>query len=174
MKSGAFINPKMLVKETITLDLQFICDISNISCFNKRKEKPRLRNIDLFYSKIPEEIKIVGIADSSLYHQIDDKKRYKKQYLNSKIITEAPAGYKADGFILTYAFDNNTLIISNDQFKEYEFIPQDWLKKHRIGFMIISEQFYFENPIELIIEKIIGQNDLKTKLSLEEKVEVSE
>ena len=139
---------------------RIIGDISNIACYNKRNENPKLHYIDLFFSTIPENIEIIGFADCSLYHQIDDKIRYKNEYLIQKKIIEAPAHFRADGFILTYALENNISIISNDQFKTYSFVSQEWLGSHRIGFMIINKQLIFEKPIYLMFNEL---NELKNK-----------
>lgn len=129
-----------------------IADISNIAHYNCRRAQPRLQNIDLLFSTIPDEIELIGIADCSLYHQIDDKKRYKKEYLIPKLIFEAPAGCRADNFILTYALKNNCYILSNDRFEGYSFISKEWLDAHRIIFMIINDQLIFQRSEDLIFE----------------------
>ena len=131
-----------------------VCDIANIACFNKRKEKPRLSYIDLVYERLGKLYNLIGIADNCLYHTIDEKKRYKAEYLNRKIIFEAPAKIAADVFILEYAKINNCYILSNDLFGEYKQYERKWVKSHRIPFMIIDEQlmvafnheFYNEIP----------------------------
>ena len=144
---------------------KIVVDISNIASYNKRNEKPKLSYIDLLFSTIPKEIGIIGIADCSLYHQIDDQPQYKKEYLIPKRIVEAPARFRADGFILTYAHENNINIITNDRFENYSFIPSEWLNSHRIGFMIIKEQLIFEKPISLMFNNI---SELKNKNNITE------
>ena len=125
-----------------------VCDISNIACFNKRNGKPKIGYIDILFNSIPKDYKIIGIADNSLYHQIDDQKRYKTEYLISKLIFEAPAGVAADIFILKCATEHQCLIISNDLFREYSLISKNWLKNHRIGFMIIDHNLFFTQNLE--------------------------
>ena len=129
-----------------------IADISNIAYSNSRGAQPKLKNIDLLFSTIPDEIEFIGIADISLYHQIDDQLRYKKEYLTPKLIIEAPARTRADDFILTYAAKNDCYILSNDRFEEYSFISKDWIDTHRINFMIINNQLIFQRPEHLIFE----------------------
>lgn len=129
-----------------------ITDISNLVYYNSRGDQPKLKNIDFLFSTIPENIELIGIADSSLYHQIDDKVRYKKEYLIPKLIIEAPARTRADDFILTYATKNDCYILSNDRFEGYSFISKDWIDTHRISFMIINNQLIFQRPEHLIFE----------------------
>lgn len=101
----------------------------------------------MLFSVIPKDYEIVGIADCSLYHNIDDKMRYKKDYLIPKLIYEAPAGIAADYFILTYAIDIEAKILSNDRFCEYGFVSEKWLKEHQIKYMIIQNQLIFQEPM---------------------------
>lgn len=129
-----------------------IADISNIAHYNCRGAQPRQQNIDLLFSTIPDEIELISIADCSLYHKIDDKKNYKKDYLIPKLIIESPSRTRADDFILTYAAKNNCYILSNDRFEGYSFISKDWVDNHRISFMIINNQLIFQCPEHLIFD----------------------
>ncbi|MGQ4876214.1 MAG: hypothetical protein ACP6IY_19270 [Promethearchaeia archaeon] len=153
---------------------ELICDISNIASFNKRNSYAKIEYIDLLFSTIPSEVKIIGIADCSLYHQINDKIRYKKDYLIPKLILEAPAGVSADIFILKYAIERDALILSNDGFSEYKFIPTGWLELHQIKFMIINNLLIFDKPISSIlknnqsmemetisVDKLINRNEIE-------------
>jgi len=161
----------------IIIKKEIICDISNVACYNKRNEKPKLKYIDLLYNKIPDKFELIGIADCSLYHQIDEKKRYKREYLNTKLILEAPASTRADDFILPFAYINENLIISNDRFKQYDFISEDWLKTHRISFMIINDQLILQRPLRASSkDNIESQQKINTnlflKISISKKKEV--
>jgi len=129
-----------------------IADISNIAHYNCRGAQPRQQNIDLLFSTIPDEIELISIADCSLYHKIDDREKYKKEYLIPKLIIESPARTRADDFILTYAAKNNCYILSNDRFEGYSFISKDWVDNHRISFMIINNQLIFQCPERLIFD----------------------
>jgi hypothetical protein len=142
-----------------------VCDISNIACFNKQKAKPKLGYIDLVFSMIPHEFELIAIADRSLYFQINHKKKYKREYLLSKKILEAPAGIAADIFILHYALQHDSLIISNDKFREYTFLNQKWLDNHCIPYMIISNQLYLgKNTMQTYQE----QNEFSTQMEQSE------
>ena len=129
---------------------ELVCDISNIASFNKRNNCPKLKYIDFLFVTIPKEIEIFGIADCYLYHQIDDKERYKKEYLIQKLILEAPAGIAADNFILTYALEKDAGILSNDRFTQYDFVSEKWLGEHQIKFMFIKNQLILQEPISIL------------------------
>jgi len=132
---------------------ELVCDISNIASFNKRYNYPKIVYIDLLFATIPKEIEITGIADCSLYHQINDKKRSKVEYLTPRLIFEAPAGFAADNFILVYALRKDAVILSNDRFAEYEFALKEWLKEHRIRFMIIKNQLILQKPLGILFKE---------------------
>lgn len=141
-------------KKITTVSIQIVSDISSIAWFNCRGGKPKIKNIDLMYESIQKEFKIIGIADSSLYHKIDNKKEYKEKYLETKIIIEAPAYVPADIYIIKFALKNESYILSNDTFKEFDFFDKNWMKTQRITFMIIENQFFIFNPqINTQIEK---------------------
>ncbi len=146
-----------------------VCDISNVAFFNKRNDKPKLENINLLFVSIPRDIETVGIADCALYHQIDSKKQYKTKYLIPKIIFEAPAEIEADDFILSYAKENNALILSNDRYRQYDIVSEEWLREHQIRFMIIENQFYFEQKFVKLVEEVSNENFYELNKVLREK-----
>jgi len=153
---------------------KLVCDISNIASFNKRNNNPKMKYIDLLFATIPKEIEIVGIADCSLFHQLDDNERYKKEYLLPKLILEAPAGIAADNFILTYALQKNALILSNDRFTQYDFVSEEWLEEHRIRFMIIKDQLILQQPVEFAFNDSLTieiNSDIREMSKIEEKIE---
>ena len=146
-----------------------VCDISNVAFFNKRNDKPKLEYIDLLFASIPRDIETVGIADCALYHQINNKKLYKTKYLIPKIIFEAPAEIEADDFILSYAKENNALILSNDRYRQYYIVSEDWLREHQIRFMIIENQLYFEQKFATLVKEISNENSYELNKILREK-----
>ena len=146
-----------------------VCDISNVAFFNKRNDKPKLEYINLLFASIPGDIETVGIVDCALYHQIDNKKLYKTKYLIPKIIFEAPAEIEADDFILSYAKENNALILSNDRYRQYDIVSKEWLREHQIRFMIIENQFYFEQKFVKLVEEVFNENFYELNKILREK-----
>ncbi len=141
-------------------NIKMIADISNIASFNKRNDKPKLEYIDLLYTSVPKDVETISIADCALYHQIDSKELYKAKYLIPKIIFEAPAGIQADDFILSYAKEKDALILSNDRFKQYDIVSKTWLREHQIRFMIIENQFHFEQRFVNLIKEVLNENFL--------------
>jgi len=142
--------------EVIIIKKELITDIANIACFNMREQTAKLVYIDALYKIFPKDIEIIGIADMSLFWKIDERIRYKGEYLIPKRIIEAPSKTKADEFILNYAMEKNAFILSNDQYREFDFVPEDWLEEHRISFMFIKGKLVFQNPLNDLINKILG------------------
>jgi tetratricopeptide (TPR) repeat protein len=88
--------------------------------------------------------KYVILCDRSLYYTIDNKKEYKLLIKNGRIF-ETPGGTEADHFILNYAKENNSFIISNDRFREFKkFFGSAWLNKRLITFKTIKDTLYFD------------------------------
>jgi len=100
--------------------LKVIIDASNLAHYQIEEDsKPKLNNI-LSAVNILEKNghEFVILADASLKHEIDDKKKY-KILLEEKAIEEAPSGTDADHFILKLAEEENAKILSNDYFREF-------------------------------------------------------
>jgi hypothetical protein len=138
-------SPRRHILLMITNTKNYVCDISNIASFNQRMVKPKLHYVDALFDTMPNNYKIIAIADNSLYRKIDEKKRYKSDYLSTQKVIEAPAKCAADIFILQYAWINDSLIISNDLFREYKQYSREWIGSHRISFMFINSQIYFSD-----------------------------
>ncbi|MFX1350371.1 MAG: hypothetical protein ACFE92_17000, partial [Promethearchaeota archaeon] len=96
--------------------------------------------------------------DASLIHRINDKGRLENLYETGKII-QCPSRLKADDLIIEYAsrHPEQTIIISNDCFKEYEIRSLLLLK-----FAIIFEEFItipkIRDYLELTVKKTVGKN----------------
>jgi len=86
----------------------------------------------------------ITLCDRSLNYTIDDKKTYRELVDKGKIV-ETPGGTEADHFILKYAKKNDSFIISNDLFREFESIfGKHWIREKRISFKIINDTLYFD------------------------------
>ena len=98
--------------------------------------------------------KIFIFCDASLRHFIDNQGDC-FNLLRKKIICETPAGIKADEFILNFCLKHeNALIVSNDLFKRYlrQLPNKYWLKKKRIGFIIIKKEILLIPMLENVLE----------------------
>ncbi len=123
------------------------------------KNRPQLSNLTIMVGNLEdigikkEQIKV--FCDATLKHYIDRQKQY--LYLRRKnIIQECPAGIKADKFILSYCLKNpNSLIISNDLFREYYNQLPDvyWISKKRIAFMKINKEFIFVPMSDKLVDR---------------------
>ena len=144
----------------IIIKKELIADIANIACFNMREQTAKLAYIDALYTIFPKCIEIIGIADVSLFRKMKERFRYKREYLIPKRVIEAPSKTKADEFILNYAMEKNAFILSNDQYREYDFISEDLLEEYRISFMFIKGKLVFQYPLNDLINKILGDQEV--------------
>ncbi len=101
-------------------------DASNVAHFGRKTDaKPSLEYI----IKAAEALKKLGyepvlIADASLRHEIDQKEEFNK-LLDEDKVKQVPSGTTADHFILKMAEDEDSKILSNDVFREYNDEFQD-------------------------------------------------
>jgi len=107
--------------------LYIIIDGSNVA-FHKRthKKKARFQNLQILinflrYLEKKYPIRWDIIIDASLRHYINDQRKLEESISTGKII-QCPSKVEADCFILEFfkLHSNNTVIISNDNFKEYQ------------------------------------------------------
>ncbi|MDR2967183.1 MAG: Zc3h12a-like ribonuclease [Methanobacteriaceae archaeon] len=100
--------------------MKVIIDASNLAYYQiEENSKPKLNNILSAVNVLEKNgSEFVIIADASLKHEIDDKKKF-KILLDEKAIEEVPSGTDADHFILNLAEEENAKILSNDLFREF-------------------------------------------------------
>ncbi len=91
---------------------------------------------------IPED-NIISYTDSNLYYNIDLPREY-SSLVNKKKIIPVPAGIKGDVAIISYCLRNpNSLIISNDLFREYfKYLPKNWIIHKRVTVILTKGEFY--------------------------------
>lgn len=86
----------------------------------------RIKNLEILINyleklkeKFPIEYEI--LTDATLRYRIDLKEKLESYYKTGKII-QCPSGIKADYFIIEYfnRYPEETIIISNDNFSNYE------------------------------------------------------
>lgn len=86
----------------------------------------RIKNLEILINyleklkeKFPIEYEI--LTDATLRYRIDLKEKLESHYKTGKII-QCPSGIKADYFIIEYfnRYPEETIIISNDNFSDYE------------------------------------------------------
>jgi hypothetical protein len=100
------------------------------------------------------------IADASLRHEIDEKERF-NVLLEEGTVQQVPAGTTADHFILKIAYDENSKILSNDNFREFNDEFQDIANK-RIPFSFVDDKISIGSSskpkkVKNILQKICTQ-----------------
>lgn len=106
--------------------LYIIVDGSNIALSRRTKKKrAKFHNLELIIGLLRklEESRQIGweiVIDANLRHRIDNKEALEK-LIKTGVITQCPKKIKADEFIIEFfnRHPENTIIISNDCFDEY-------------------------------------------------------
>jgi hypothetical protein len=134
------------IKTIKTEKTKIIPDLSNIVNYHsKNGEGAKIELFHKMQAKLMElgflKENIVNFCDMSLLYTIDDKDELKK-LIKSGEIHPAPAGSRADDFILSFAQSHPaSMIISNDNFRDYKAeVRKEWLKEHRIAFMFVEDE----------------------------------
>ena len=139
---------------------KILIDGSNVAFFQRnKKKKAKVENLEILLNFLENintkfNIEYQTFIDASLIYKIDDLKKTDEMIQIGKII-QCPSGLKADDFIIEYALRHpeETIIISNDCFKEYDIRNIMLLK-----FAIIFDEFLtipkIKNIIDLINNKI--------------------
>ena len=147
------------------LKFSFILDGSNIARDNPNSKNASIRDVIRCKKKLQKMgvpiDNIFIIFGAGLRHHIParDKDRY-EELLRERTINQAPAGRDDDWFIIQYAKDHNSYIISNDRYLEYrEKFPEykRFLKSHSIRYSVIGNDIIFEEGFKDKLETIIAQ-----------------
>ena len=143
--------------------MKVIVDASNVAHFGKDKEGEKAR-LDYLLKSV-EALEKLGyqpfpIADASLRHEIDEKERF-NVLLEEGTVQQVPAGTTADHFILKIAYDENSKILSNDNFREFNDEFQDIANK-RIPFSFVDDKISIGSSskpkkVKNILQKICTQ-----------------
>jgi len=113
----------------------------------------RIKNLEILINyleklkeKFPIEYEI--LTDATLRYRIDLKEKLESYYKTGKII-QCPSGVKADYFIIDYfnRYPEETIIISNDNFSDYEKTNLTICK-----FVIIFDEIIFKPDLNEILD----------------------
>ncbi len=107
--------------------MKVLVDGSNIAFFVRNEQKKaKIDTLEIlikYIKKISEEygIEYQVITDASLKYRIDNRNKLENYYKCGEII-DCPKGVQADDFLIEYAkrYPDNTVIISNDCFRDYD------------------------------------------------------
>ena len=139
-----------------------IVDGSNVAFYKRTaKKKAKFANLEIikkFLENISKEFPIFWeiLVDASLQYRIDDRDALEKSIKKGKI-SQCPDKIEADNFILEFhnRHPQNTLIISNDNFKEYE--DKDGIKIFK--FMILFDEIIISPDIDEYLKQIIPSSE---------------
>jgi hypothetical protein len=154
------------------IPFSFILDGSNIARNNLNSKKALLRDVlrcknKLINMGIPDRY-IFIIFGSSLWHHIPNRdKQDFNLLLQDRNVNQAPAGQDDDWYIIRYAMDNDSYIITNDRYLEYRERSKDFadfIKSHLIHYNILGNNIQFEEGFEEKVSKLITENKAKSKI----------
>ena len=148
------------------LAFSFILDGSNIARNNRNTKNASIRDVVKCKKKlqkmgIPEK-NILIIFGAGLRHYIPtrDKELY-ESLLQERTNSQAPAGRDDDWFIIQYAYNHNSYIITNDRYLEYrEKSPsyKHFIDSHSIRYSVIGTDIIFEEGFKDKLKTIIAKN----------------
>lgn len=128
--------------------LEYVLDVPNICGLETNfNSKPKISNFTKLIGYLKKlnicEEKIISYTDSNLYYKIDLPREYSSLVKDKKIIP-VPAGIKGDVAIISYCLRNpNSLIISNDLFREYyQYLPINWIINKGVTVLLVKGEFY--------------------------------
>jgi Zc3h12a-like ribonuclease protein len=126
-----------------------LVDGSNVA-HSSEGEQALLSNITAVCDKLREEgYEPLVLVDATLRHQIDDKLSYER-LVESGSIRQVPSGTDADYFILSFARELDTAIVSNDRFRDRRKAFPDAAKR-LIRYMVVKG--------EVVLERRTGRRD---------------
>ncbi len=120
-----------------------VVDITNVLNLDKDENQTlKVENI----IKVHRSVFSLGytptmIADASMRYHLDDENLY-EELVDSNTIIQAPAGTKADEYVLEIAKAENCKFLTNDKYEEYwDEFGKDWIFKNRLTCIYYNEKF---------------------------------
>ena len=127
-----------------------LVDITNIL----NMDKDEINNIKVDnIQKVSDAVVLKGynprmIADASMRHHLDDDDIY-AEFIEDKIIIQAPAAVKADEYILEVARVESCKFLTNDRFEEYwDEFGKDWIFNNRLTCLFFNGKFIIRNKVK--------------------------
>jgi len=137
---------EQITKFEIKFKEKLAVDLLNILYEDRDEEgKLKVENVKKVYNYLlKENYEPFLIVDASAKYQMDDENEY-EFLVNAKVVIQAPAGRKADIFILKIAKTFKCKFLTNDLYKDYyEEYGKDWIIKSRKTCMFIDGQLILE------------------------------
>ncbi|MHA1820219.1 MAG: NYN domain-containing protein [Promethearchaeota archaeon] len=143
---------------TIVLDGSNIARNNTASKTANLQDVIKVRKILIKNYKIPKKnIFIIFGAGLKYYLREMDKIEYEKLLREANIL-QAPGGTNDDWFIIDFARKNNSYIISNDLYRDFQEKYPDlksFLKEHRFGFMVLRNHISFDERFQNLLNNLV-------------------
>ncbi|MBN1800671.1 MAG: hypothetical protein JW891_04150 [Candidatus Lokiarchaeota archaeon] len=145
------------------LEFSFVLDGSNIARNNPNSKNASIRDVIKLQEKlinlgVPEE-HIIIIFGSGLRHYISEREKSLYQdLLTKRNVNQAPAGENDDWFIIKYAFDHKSYMISNDLFREFKAKSpemESFIETHSIHYSVIRNDIVFGEGFDQRLKNIM-------------------
>jgi len=156
------LNDELLVQD---LPFSFILDGSNIARDNPNsKDNASVSDVIRCRNKlkalgVPEE-NILIVFGSALHHYITPREKdLYEELIKERNVNQAPAGRDDDTFIIQYALEHNSYIITNDRYLEYREnapIKDKFLEAHSIRYSVIGNDILFEDGFKEKLKLIMS------------------
>ena len=116
-----------------------IVDLTNILMTDlDQDQNMKTQDILLIRDQIVSEgFDPILVTDANTLHHVNDEGRFRK-FVKEGVIKQAPAGRKADIFVLKLARKQNCKFITNDKYSDTEYreeFGKIWIKENRITFI---------------------------------------
>lgn len=134
------------------LAFSFILDGSNIARNNRNSKMGSIRDV----IRCKEKLKKLGVPEKNIFivfgaglrHHISERDNsLYETLLKERTVNQAPAGRDDDWFIIRYALDHKSYIITNDRYLNYrQKSPshEPFIKSHSIRYTVIGNDIIFE------------------------------
>jgi hypothetical protein len=120
-----------------------IVDGANIAYIEEsEKGQPKVSNILAVREALEKRgYQPIIIVDASTRHQVDDPDQLER-LIDEQIVRQAPSDTDADYFVLKIADKMKAVIISNDEYREFQ-DKYPWIEERRVPLMIVNGQVEF-------------------------------
>jgi len=151
------------------LAFSFILDGSNIARNNRNSKIGSIRDV----IRCKEKLKKLGVPEKNIFivfgaglrHHIPERDNSLYEVLlKERTVSQAPAGRDDDWFIIQYAIDHKSYIITNDRYLNYrQKSPshEPFIKSHSIRYSIIGNDIIFEEGFKNKLKAIIARKTNK-------------
>ncbi len=164
---GNYPPPMDLSEEDLAFS--FILDGSNIARNNRNSKIGSIRDV----IRCREKLKKLGVPEKNIFivfgaglrHHIPERdKSLYETMLKERTVSQAPAGRDDDWFIIKYAIDHKSYIITNDRYLDYrQKSPshEPFIESHSIRYSVIGNDIIFEEGFKDKLKAIIARKSNK-------------